>query len=262
MSPLRDTAAKAARTLPPVARLETRRWEARRRALIERTLDDPSLLARFAAHEPLPSGYGAGFDERVVEFPWLFAQSPAGRVLDAGSALNHQEIVQRLLPRVAALHVVTLAPEERSFNELGVSYLYADLRELPLASGHYDTIVSISTLEHVGMDNTHYGADTPAAGDPAGALRAAVAELRRVLAPGGTMLVSVPYGRPEAHGWLRQFDQAALEDLVSAAGPGEADIRVFRHGGDGWQPSTLGAAADSRYREHKAEAVACLRLTT
>ena len=57
-----------------------------------------------------------------------------------------------------ALHVVTLAPEEEAYPFLDVSYLFADLRRLPLRDETYDRVVSMSTLEHVGMDNSYYGA--------------------------------------------------------------------------------------------------------
>ena len=55
---------------------------------ISETLDDQQLLARFRSRRRLPRGYGVGLDERVIEYPWLFAQEPVGRVLDAGSTLN------------------------------------------------------------------------------------------------------------------------------------------------------------------------------
>ena len=73
-------------------------------------------------------------------------------MLDAGSTLNHAHILQRLRPAMDKLHIVTLAPEERAFPELDVSYLFADLRDLPLSDDVYDQVVSISTLEHVGLD--------------------------------------------------------------------------------------------------------------
>jgi SAM-dependent methyltransferase len=249
----------AARAAAPLARFETRRWEHQRQRLLELAVDDPAARERFRAHAPLAPGYAANFDERVVELPWVFAQEPGGRVLDAGSALNHQWLLRRLLPRVDELHVVTLAPEPQSFNSLGVSYLYADLRDLPLRDGIYDTVISVSTLEHVGMDNTSYGAAHDVSSDAREASRQAVRELRRVVAPGGRMLITVPFGRAEQHGWLRQFDRGQLDELIDAAGPADVEIAVWRNSG-GWQPVEPAAAADARYGEHKAEAVAVVAI--
>ena len=99
----------------------------------------------------LPRGYGRGFSERAVEYGWAAAQDPRGAVLDAGSALNHRVVLEHLLPRVASLTIVTLAPETPSFPELGVGYVYGDLRLLDIPTDTYDAVICISTLEHVGL---------------------------------------------------------------------------------------------------------------
>lgn len=54
----------------------------------------------------------------------------------------------------------------------------------------YDTIVSISTLEHVGYDESEYGG--PETTDPKKVLTA-VANLKTALKPGGSLLFTTPY---------------------------------------------------------------------
>ena len=206
-------------------------------------MDERQLQRAFAENAPLPPRYGVGFDERVVELPWAFSRL-RGRTLDAGSSLNHRHVLVRVLPRVTSLHIVTAAPEDKAYPELGVSYLFADFRELPLRSGYYDTICCISSLEHVGMDNTAYGGP-PREPDPNVAASAAVAELKRVLAPGGRLLVTVPFGAPEDHDWLRQYGEAGLDALALELG-GRIDVTVFAYS-QGWQRSTPGAASGARY---------------
>ena len=249
-----------ARSVPGVAQLETSRWVKRRRELLVGALHDRAILDALAAGAALPDSYGVDVDERAVELPWVIAQAPRGRVLDAGSALNHDFVLDALLPQVDELHIVTLAPEEHAFTERGISYAYADLRSLPYRDGLFDTVVSVSTLEHVGMDNTGYGADAAVAADADAALADALTELRRVLAPGGRMLITVPYGRAEQHGWLRQFDRAGLDRLVASAAPAKHSLTVYRARPVGWTPSDPDAAADATYGSEKAEAVALLAL--
>jgi len=215
--------------------------------VVSAALDSDKLLERFADARRLPRRYGVGLDERVVEYPWVLAQRPRGRVLDAGSALNHAHVLDRFLPATSALHVVTLAPEPVSFPERGVTYVYADLRDLPFPDDSFDAVVSISTLEHVGMDNSRYGAATPTGKDPRAALRAAVGELRRVLAPGGMFLVTAPYGRPEDHGWFRQFGPEDVDELVGLLGATDPRVAVYAHSSRGWRLSSLAAAANERY---------------
>jgi SAM-dependent methyltransferase len=219
------------------------------RAFVAETLDSPEIVECFATSRTLPDNFGAALDERVVEYPWLLSRRPTGRVLDAGSTLNHAHILDRFLHLFTSLHIVTLAPEESAFTDRGVSYVYADLRDLPLRTGYYDTVVSISTLEHVGMDTTRYGARVGAEADPRPSLRAAVRELKRVLAAGGRLLITVPYGVPEDHGWLHQFDREGLDDLVADIDPREHDIAVYAYTADGWQSSSLPEAAGARYHD-------------
>jgi SAM-dependent methyltransferase len=219
------------------------------RRFLAASLADSDLIECFRDNVSLPPGYGVGFDERVVELPWLLSRSPNGRALDAGSSLNHGHVLDHVLPLVDALYSCTLAPEPHSFNDRGVSYVYADLRELPFRDGWFDTVVSVSTLEHVGMDVERWGARTAPAPDPRSAVHAAVDELRRVTRPGGRLLLTVPYGRREDHGWLRQFDHEDISQLASVAAPNGSDIAVFAYDRRGWRRSTLEDAAGARYQK-------------
>ena len=235
-------------------------------------LDDDGITARFAEGGRLPRRYGVGLDERVVEYPWVMSRGLSGRMLDAGSTLNHAHVLDRVLPRVESLHIVTLAPEAEAFVDRGVSYIFADLRDLPYRDGYFDTVASLSTLEHVGMDNSSYGASSGPAPDPVAESLAAVSELRRVLRPGGRILVTVPYGRRESFGWFRQFDERDVAVLAQALGGDTSSVTVYAYARDGWQPSSLRAAARVSYAEGTdrspasdraaaARAVACLDVT-
>jgi SAM-dependent methyltransferase len=252
--------------LAPASRLLSWRQRARERAqrrLIAKVLARNDLAALFAQPTPLPRHFGVGSNERAIEIPWLFAQRPRGRVLDAGSSLNHSEYLGPLADLADEIHIVTLAYEGVAFPERGVSYLFEDLRNLPYRDNFFDTVLSVSTLEHVGMDNIGYGSGRPRAADPAREVDQAVRELVRVVAPGGMLLVSVPYGQPEDHGWFRQFARVDVEQLIGAVDPREAEVAVYRYGDTGWQVSDLEQAGNARYRGNAgAEAVACLRLRT
>jgi SAM-dependent methyltransferase len=208
-------------------------------------------------------------DERIVEYPWVFAQDLRGRVLDAGSALNHPFVLDRVLPRVDSLDIFTQAPEAFASANPKVTYRYGDLRDLDVVDDSYDTICCISTVEHVGMDNAHYGVGEPRSMDPPAELRRAVAELLRVLRPGGQLLITTPYGAPIDKGWFRQLARDEVEELAGPAG----EVTVFRYTPSGWTRSDLADAADARYRDVTADgltrrdgavaarAVACIRLT-
>ncbi|TMK98959.1 MAG: methyltransferase domain-containing protein [Actinobacteria bacterium] len=251
----------------------TPEWVEAHRAYVSRALDDPALLMRFKRAQPLPPGFGVGYDERVIEFPWTLTRDLSGRLLDAGSTLNHPHVLMRVRPRVDELHIVTLSPEDKAYPFLDVSYLFEDLRSLPVADSTYDCAVSISTLEHVGMDTTHFGLARESAADPDAELAGALHELRRVLKPGGALYITVPFGVEEDFGWMRQFSAEGLKRLVAAFGPAtEVSETFYRYEPSGWQQCEAAEAAASRYRDHIADpepaadravaarAVACVQL--
>ncbi len=227
----------------------TQEYVDRHRALVSALLDDPAVLAMFAAGAVLPPAFGIGFDERVIEYPWLFAQHPSGRTLDAGSTLNHRHILDRVQPSLESLCITTLAPEAQAFVERGVSYSFADLRCLPFRDAWFDTVVCLSTLEHVGMDNECYGAPGDRAPDPDEELAAAARELRRVTRPGGRIMLSVPFGRREDHRWFRQLDGEDLGRLTEVFRSDHVGEAIYQYTQQGWMASTRERAAAARYRD-------------
>lgn len=219
--------------------------------------------------------HGLGLDERIVEIPWFLSVLPAGpgRLLDAGSSLNHELYLAQPRLREKNIHICTLAPEPNCFWQQRVSYLFEDLRNLPYRDGSFDYISCISTLEHVGMDNTrHYTDDSRfCEADPGGALQV-VREFSRVLAPCGILFLTVPFGRLAHHGWLRIFDGQAIDRLIEAFQPAQAKELIYLYTLAGWMASSRKEAAESVFfdvhagvpwalgKPASSEAVCCLIL--
>lgn len=140
--------------------------------------------------------------ERAVELPIALdahaaARAAGARILEVGHVLGHygatgHEVVDKY----------ERAPGVRN----------ADVLDLD-TSERYDLVISVSTLEHVGVD------DSPA--DPRRAV-AAAQRLHALVAPGGGVLATVPAGYNHA--------------LVEAIGSGEAgfaDVRALGRRGSG-----------------------------
>lgn len=212
---------------------------------ITRVLDTGSFDAR-----RLPPGYGFRLDERVIEYPWLFSRLPGGpgRLLDAGSVLNHGFLLHRSPLRDKRLFISTLAPEAVSYPSLGVSYVYEDMRESCFRDGYFDGVVCLSTLEHVGMDNTMlYAADPSNRESDRTSFLAAVRELRRIIRPGGALWLSMPFGRAANHGWFQVFDAAMVDAAIAAFAPTSRSESLFRYRPTGWEVSDRAGASDATY---------------
>ncbi len=222
-----------------------------------------------------PRGFGYRIDERCVEYPWVYAQLPPkpGRVLDAGSALNFDFLLDRAPIRDAALTIMTLAPEKRCFWQRSISYVFGDLRDTGFADDSFDAVVSVSTIEHIGLDNTllYTGDASKNESDNMGFVPA-VAEFRRILREGGLCLITVPFGRPGVHGWYQVFDRNLVARVVEAFKPSTHHVDYFGYGDDGWRPVEAASIEQAEFfdiHEGKpfapdyaagARGVACIRL--
>lgn len=224
-------------------------WEFRMQSL-EQAIQDDLLLTKFRERQPLPEGHGLRLDARIVEIPWVLSRIPAGagRFLDAGSALNHEVVLNSSALAGQKITIVTLAPEEQAFWQLGVSYVFGDLRSLDFHDDLFDSVACISTIEHIGMDNSMYAGDADIAlrGDP-GEFLLAVKELKRVLKPGGRLFISFPFGRYENHGWFQQFDAELVDRLVSAFSPAETIETIFKYEPGGWQLSDRASCSQCEF---------------
>jgi SAM-dependent methyltransferase len=245
-----------------------------KRRAIEAAIDQHAVTPG----KSLPAGFGVALDERVVEYPWLFGHlSTTGkqkpRVLDAGSILNHDFILNRAPIKGSDLTIMTLAPEKYCQWYSGVSYVYGDLRETFFNDQTFDIVLCISTIEHIGLDNTLlYTSDQQRAERDDTGFLAAAREFRRILKPGGTCYISFPFGARQNLGWYQVFDRAMVAQLVDAFGPASHEIEYFRYSVDGWQRSDAESAKEAVVfdvhsgqgrgddRAASSRAIACLRL--
>ena len=137
----------------------------------------------------------------------------------------------------------------------GLHAVVADLRDLPFEDGSFDLALCISTIEHVGFDNSVYGID--AKRDDDGITRA-LGELRRVLSADGRLVVTVPTGAREEHGWFVQLEPKEWRTRFAAAGFDTADEETYALGPEGW--ASAEDVAGARYGEQRAGAVLCAEL--
>ena len=152
-------------------------------------------------------------NERAVEVPVVLdaVRRSSGRVLEVGNVLSHY---------VSVSHPVV------DKYERAPGVLNQDIESFH--GGPFDLIVTISTLEHVGWNRRE--------GSVPERLSAVLDHLRVLLAPGGTLLATVPLGY---NPWL---DEQIRNDTL----PWTARF-LRRTGGVRWEQCTREEIAGARY---------------
>lgn len=201
----------------------------------------------------LPPRFGRGMPERVVEL--LLARlsyEPGRRVLDVGHANSmacHRDMI-RSLPKPRHLTGVDIADPVYDASQLYEASVRASMDATPFADGDFDLIWCISSFEHFGMDNSGY---RPGSTADERIPDAALAEMMRILRKGGTLLLTVPYGKYEDHGWFRNFDEQLLGRFVAQIAA-RASVRAlyFAHdAAEGWRPAAAEQLRGVGYHDQK-----------
>jgi hypothetical protein len=175
---------------------------------------------------PVPVEHHAGrvgvllVNERIVEQPFVFGAlaglAPGSRILDVGGSESTVGL------SLAALgHDVTVVdPRAHPLRHPRLRHEAVRLDELP-GGAPFDAAVVLSAVEHFGLE--HYGTGVA---DPRLDV-AALARLRELVAPGGLLVLTVPFGTPSVDDFQRVYDDAGLAELLGGWSI-ETSLRVGR----------------------------------
>ena len=207
--------------------------------------------------------------ERCVEVPiglmFLFAHR-GERVLEVGNVIGQYE--NEISVAVGLSERVVLDKFEKGPGVLNEDLLTYD------RDGEFDAILSISTVEHVGMGSDPSGTyGEPMARDITYPLRA-IEKIYRLLAPNGKALITVPAGQLTDGGWYIQFSQLYLDLLHTTFGVPRDALEVsildkisadwsFPNPSQVWEESTWAKITERQYGcpYPNATAIAVIELT-
>ena len=147
------------------------------------------------------------FSERVIEYAILFKYLD----LEKGKHIFDFGCVEDILP----IHLCSLGFKVTGmdfrlypFYHKNFEFIQADILKWEPKSEAFDAIVSISTVEHVGL--SAYGDTLHKDGD-----KIAVEKLMKTLKTGGRLYLTVPAGKPCIERGYRVYDFNGIKELVS-----------------------------------------------
>lgn len=153
--------------------------------------------------------------EHLARYWWASALAGGRRVLDAGCGLGYGSVMladagARSVTAVDVADEIVEVAREQAGDQ--VRFEVADLRSLPFGDDAFDLIICFEVIEHI-TDQEE-----------------ALDELRRVLAPGGLIVVSSPNPDVNVPGnphHVRELSPSELEQLLSERWPTVRILRQF-----------------------------------
>jgi hypothetical protein len=127
----------------------------------------------------------------------------------------------------------------------------------------FDLITCISTLEHVGCDNTNYHINAVRRNQPFTLQRRALHQLLSALTRRGRLLVSLPYGVFQDHGWFLQYDADMVQTLIKMGAQAGRQLTTelyYQLTDEGWRRVKPEGLETVKYRSEEGRAAAVVLL--
>lgn len=142
----------------PIAAILNQKYFDRRNSLISELIQE-RLNGSEKTIRPVIGG--SKFDERVVEYPEFVSFISGFKreidLVDVGMTTNNPLTVEAIEKAVKRITFINPAPDQTIHVGCEYQVLSADMASAKVPPDSFDAVVSISTVEHIGWSNRHYG---------------------------------------------------------------------------------------------------------
>jgi SAM-dependent methyltransferase len=167
-------------------------------------------------------------DSRIVEIPLMFSNIPSSkkRILEIGCRYSLLSIqLSSLGHQVYGIDINNYKRKHPNFH-----FRKADILKSKYPQNYFDIVVSLSTIEHIGLGR--YNDRKDAKGDIK-----TMKEIYRVIKPGGQVLITLPFGKPVDTDWYRVYNTERVRELL--VGFKINKEYFFRDKNGNWMPTTI-----------------------
>lgn len=151
---------------------------------------DGAVMPNLLFHRPWDK-----LHSRCIEYP--FAASHLGeahKVLDVGTSKSDSIWIEWLSELPVEVYATDYDPPAADMKSL--HFLQSDVRNINLSDDSFDAVLAVSVIEHIGLEIPQVNRPDLPSIDSDGDL-AAVAELTRILKPGGKLIMTFPFGQED-----------------------------------------------------------------
>lgn len=198
--------------------------------------------------------------ERTVEVPWFLNKIGGNSVMDIGSAESCY--VNELVEKYNSIVLTDVRAFSTHESNEKVRCLVGDMRKrTPEQTGKFDTVLCISTLEHVAL--TAYDQKEDWDGTPFNGQKEAFKHFMKFCKKDGEFILTIPYGHYEHGGWVIVYNKLMVDELKKIAKLKEETYFTLEdRDNDIWRECTASECKDKgmdHYNGHmRATNVACL----